>query len=268
MTGARGVPDAAAWVRTLPRGARVDWDELEAHVLRDHPAALRALGPAGSGVLVARRRVGFLLGAGIAVATLIAVPVLAAPVLGLAVLAGDPLGIDDVDGRVAVPVAGASLLVAAVVQLVLLARIARGRPDSGGIGAATAVLATLIAVGTALVGARQDVPGWPAWTASAVGVAVLGGVVARASRRASRRPAPTGDVDVRGTGSGERSAPSRLDRERRLDAALAALPEAERDRLLDDRRRAVEWLRLQGVVSPETAARAVRAPLGRSSASV
>ncbi|BDZ55479.1 hypothetical protein GCM10025870_25520 [Agromyces marinus] len=126
------VPSAADWVRTLPRGARVDWDELEAHVLREHPAALRELGPAAAGVRTAGRGIRFALGAGIVAATLIAVPLLAAPLVGLAVLVGDPWGIRDVDGRFAIPFAGASLVIAGVVASVLLVRAARGARTRAG----------------------------------------------------------------------------------------------------------------------------------------
>ncbi|WP_430647840.1 hypothetical protein [Agromyces sp. GXS1127] len=291
MSRSARTPSAADWVRTLPRGARVDWDELEAHVLRDHPEALRALGPAGEGVRVGRRGIRVALAAGIAIAALVALPVVAAPVWGLAALVGDPFGIRDVDGAVALPIAGLSLLVAGAVQVVLLVRALGGRPDTGGIGAITSILAALIAVGTGLVGSRQDVPGWQAWFAVAVVVALLGGLVEATGRRSARRPVGTDaaarpGADALASGRADRTGragragrtvarpatdagrPSeQLERERRLDAALDRIGDDERTRLLDDRRRALEWLRLHGSISPDEAARAIRSPLGRLSAS-
>ncbi|MGR0319271.1 hypothetical protein [Agromyces sp. ZXT2-3] len=284
MSRASRTPNASDWVRTLPRGARVDWDELEAHVLRDHPDALRALGPAAAGVLAQRRGIRLALGAGIVIAALVALPVIAAPAWGLTALVGDPFGIRDVDGSIAVPIAGISLLVAGAVQVVLLVRAARGRPDTGGIGAITAVLAALIAVGTGLVGIRQDVPGWPAWFALAIVVALLGALVGVTGRPAARRRGATDAAARPGTGALETVGPgrtaartgtdadeptaARLERERRLGAALDGIPDDERAHLLDDRRRAIEWLRLHGAISPDEAARAIRSPLGRVSASV
>ena len=256
----RQVPTAAEWARTLPRGARVPWSELEAHVLREHPAVLRLMGPAAAGVRASRPGFRAMLGVGIVLGGLVLLAIVWAPIWGLATLSGDAFGVRDVDGTVAVPVAGVSLLVAAVVQLGLLVRALRGRPDAAGIGGGTAVLAVLIGIGTALVGARQDVPAWPAWVGLAAAVAALGLANVVLARVLPHRTAPPRPRDAASPGD-------RLARDRALDEAIAALPEAERTRLLDDRRRAIEWLRLQGTVSPDEAARAMRAPLGRLGAS-
>ncbi|MDR5692589.1 hypothetical protein [Agromyces indicus] len=256
----RQVPTAAEWARALPRGARVPWAELEAHVLREHPAVLRLMGPAASGVRASRPGFRAVLGVGIVLGGLVLLAIVWAPIWGLATLSGDAFGVRDVDGAVAVPVAGVSLLVAAVLQLGLLVRALRGRPDAAGIGGGTAVLAVLIGIGTALVGVRQDVPAWPAWVGLAAAVAALGLVNVVLARVLPHRTAQPRTRDAASPGD-------RLARDRALGEAIAALPEAERTRLLDDRRRAIEWLRLQGTVSPDEAARAMRAPLGRLGAS-
>ncbi|MGW4928214.1 hypothetical protein ACWEOH_03600 [Agromyces sp. NPDC004153] len=252
-------PSATEWARSLPRGGRVDWDELESHVLRDHPAVLRLLGPASAGVRTSTRGFRIALWTGIVVATLVAFPIVWAPVWGLATLSTGSVTFDDVDGHVAIPVAGASLVIAAIVQVVLLVATIRGRPDMAGVGGATALLAVLIGVGIALIGARQGVPGWLAWVALAVVVAALGianAIGARVVRRRLDRPS-------RPRVRLEQTPDERLERDRRLAEAVAAIPADEQERLLDDRRRAVERLRLQGTISPDEAARAIRAPLGR-----
>lgn len=259
-------PSATEWVRSLPRGGRVDWDELEAHVLRDHPAVLRLLGPAAAEVRTSTRGFTIALWIGIVVATLVAFPVLWAPVWALATLSMGAVTFEEVDGRAAIPVAGASLVIAAIVQVVLLLRTAGGRPDTAGVGGATALLAALTGIGIGLIGARQGVPGWPAWVALAVAVAALGianAIGARLVRERSDRPSRA-RVRVRS----EPTPDERLERDRRLDEAIAAIPADEQQRLLDDRRGAVERLRLQGTVSPDEAARAIRAPLGRLGSSV
>jgi hypothetical protein len=263
-TSGSHAPSAAEWVRSLPRGGRIDWDELESHVLRDHPAVLRLMGPAAAVVRTSTRGFRIALWTGIVAATLVAFPVVWAPVWGLATLSTGSVTFSDVDGRVAIPVAGASLVIAAVVQLVLLVGAALGRPDSAGIGGATALLAVLTGTGIALIGSRQDVPGWLAWTLLAAVVVVLG--VANAI--AARRVRPRTDRASRGRPRPEPSPTERIERERRLAEAIAAIPADEQATLLDDRRRAVERLRLQGTVSPDEAARAIRAPLGRLGSSV
>ncbi|BDZ55478.1 hypothetical protein GCM10025870_25510 [Agromyces marinus] len=121
------------------------------------------------------------------------------------------------------------------------------------------------------MGARQDVPGWAAWTVLALVVAGLGAAVTVRSRRAvppaDGRGAPAaapGPAPV----AGRSDAGDDLDRRARLDAAISSIPADAREHLLADRRRAIEWLRLQGTISPDVAARALRAPLGRSSTAV
>lgn len=254
-------PSAAEWVRTLPRGGRVHWGELEAHVFRRHPRVLRRMGPAAGEVRAARLGFRLVLGTAMLLGGIVLFAVVWAPVWGLATLAGDAFGIRDVDGDSAIPVAGASMVVAAVVQVVLLVRARRGRPDGQGVGGGTAVLAALVAIGIAFVGSRQSVPGWQWWAALAAAVVVLGLVNVRLARMGlgdsaglRRRPEPT--------------AAEQLERARALDEAIARIPADERERLLDDRRRAIERLRLQGTVAPDEAARAIRAPLGRLADSI
>ena len=189
-------PSATDWVKTLPRGGRVDWNELEAHVLREHREVLRLLGPAAGEVRTSSRA--FTVGALILLIPLsiIALGIVFAPIWGLATLAGDPFGIRDVDGQVAIPVAGASLIVAVIVQVVLLVGSVRGAADVSGIGGGTAVVAVVIAIGIWIVGARQSVDGWQWWFALAIVTVVLGlwkcagGNEVRARRRAATEDAP------------------------------------------------------------------------------
>ena len=275
-------PSATDWVKTLPRGGRVDWNELEAHVLREHREVLRLLGPAAGEVRTSSRA--FTVGALILLIPLsiIALGIVFAPIWGLATLAGDPFGIRDVDGQVAIPVAGASLIVAVIVQVVLLVRSVRGAADVSGIGGGTAVVAVVIAIGIWIVGARQSVDGWQWWFALAIVTVVLGlGNEVRARRRAATEERTASAPDTAPTPAPEpasASAPSAplapearglptsadsRERDRRIDAAIAAIPADVRAQLLDDRRRALEWLRMQGSITPEQAARGIGAPLGR-----
>ncbi|MFC7432256.1 MULTISPECIES: hypothetical protein [unclassified Agrococcus] len=243
---------AAEWVRSLPRGARPDWDELEAHVLHEHPRILRALGAAGRAVATDGRgwRIGFAVA--VAVVVVVGLAVVWAPLWGAAAIIGDPLGIDPVDGAAAVPVAAASMLLTAVVQTVLAVRAAlRGTSGDGtsatiGIG----LVAVLVVVGIALVGERQGVDGWQGWLA----VALLGPLACAAHLLVLRRAARRGRPSTVSAGAPDGAA---------VETLVAALPDAERDRLLADRADAVGWLRMQGVVSPDAAAHAARAPLGR-----
>ena len=252
-------PTASDWVRSLPRGARVDWRELEAHVLREHPAVLRELGAAGR--VVRSRSAGWRLGFGalLAVACVVGLAVVWAPIWGLATLAGDAFGRVDVDGATAIPVAGASMILGGLVQAVLLARTLsrRAAGDGGGVGAGIAVLGALIAVGTWVVGNRQDVPGTPAWVGIALLAATIAGVHAVVARRlrpdrasaSAHRVAAAPDPDAAARRVGELPGPAR-----------AALEE--------DRRAAVEQLRMHGAISPEEAAVAMRVELGRLGATL
>ncbi|SDH36345.1 hypothetical protein [Agrococcus jejuensis] len=243
---------AAEWVRSLPRGARPDWDELEAHVLHEHPSILRALGAAGRAVAMGGRgwRVGF--GIAVVAVVIVGLAVVWAPLWGAAAIIGDPLGIDPVDGATAVPVAAASMVVTALVQAVLAVRAARRGTSGDGTSATIGIglVALLVVVGIGLVGERQGVDAWQAWLA----VALLGPLACVAHlvvlRLARRRSAPS----TVATGAPDDVTVERL---------VAALPDAERDRLLADRADAVAWLRMQGVVSPGAAAAAAQAPLGR-----
>ncbi|ROR65994.1 hypothetical protein [Agrococcus jenensis] len=252
MSGRRS---ASEWVRERPRGARVDWAELEARVLRDQPAALRSLGVAGRVVRTEGR--GWQLGFGIAVllATVVGLAVVWAPIWGLATLAGDAFGRVDVDGATAIPVAGIAMVVAGLAQVVLLLRTVRGRSggDGGSIGAGIAVLGVLTAVGIAVVGDRQDVPAWQAWFAVALVGAGIGALHAVLARRARPR--------------GERATSAGPDPEAAA-AAVRELDPAVRGELEADRRAAVEWLRLHGAIGPDEAAAALDVELGRLGATL
>jgi hypothetical protein len=253
---------AVEWAKALPRGGRVPWDELEAHVLREHPDLLALLGPAGAQVRRPSRWVIVLLAPVIVIVGLIGLAVVWAPIWGLTTLLGDQFGIEDVDGRSAIPIAGIALLISMGVQIVLLIRLAIGRRSTEGIGGGTAILAVLMLIAIVLIGTRQDVPGWEGWAAAAAATGFLGAFVEVGERRPSRRP-PRGPIVPE-----EEPPAERLARDARIDAAVRALPDDERERLLDDRRRALEWLRMVGTISPDEAARAHRAPLGRLAASV
>lgn len=244
-------PSASEWVRELPRGARVDWAELEARVLREQPQVLRSLGVAGRVVRSqgARWQLGF--GIAVVVAAIVGLAVVWAPIWGLATLAGDAFGRVDVDGATAIPVAGIAMAIAGVVQVLLLLRTLSGRSggDGGSIGGGIAVLGVLTAVGMGVVGDRQQVPGWQAWLAVALIGAGIGALHWALARRARpRREAAAG--------------PAAPDPRAAADA-VRALDPAVRERLEEDRRSAVEWLRLHGSIGPDEAAAALRAELGR-----
>lgn len=248
---------ASEWVRELPSGARVDWAELEARVLRGQPHALRSLGVAGRVVRTQGR--GWQLGFGIAVtvAAIVGLAVVWAPIWGLATLAGDAFGRVDVDGASAIPIAGIAMAIAGSVQVVLLLRTVSGRSggDGGSIGGGIAVLGALTAVGIAVVGDRQQVAGWQAWLAVVLLGAGVGALHALLARRARARP---GAAPARTAGPDPQAAA----------AAVRALDAAVREALEADRRSAVEWLRMRGAIGPEEAAVALRTELGRIGATL
>lgn len=244
-------PSASEWARALPRGARVDWAELEARVLRDQPQVLRSLGVAGRAVRSQGR--GWQLGFGVAVvvAAVVALAVVWAPIWGLATLAGDAFGRVDVDGATAIPVAGIAMTIAGAAQVVLLVRTVSGRSggDGASIGGGIAVLGVLTAVGIAVVGDRQQVPGWQAWLAVALAGAAIGALHAVLARRARPRRVQ----HHRPAGPDPRAAAD----------AVRALDPAVREALEADRLAAVEWLRMRGTIGADEAAAALRAELGR-----
>lgn len=247
------------WVKELPRGARIHWGELEAHVLRGHRDLLTLLGDEATDVRLRGRGFSIVAGVVIVLACVIGLAVIWAPIWGLATLMGDLFGLRPVDGEMAIPVAGVAMIVACVVQVCLLARRAMTRGvggiDDSDIGDGTAILGVLTLVSIILVGQDQQPPGWQAWTVPTV----LGIVLALANSYFGRRSRL-----VSGAFSRRRPGPlvSETERRQRIRSVVSALPIDERERLLDDRQRAIEWLRMQGTITPDEASRAGRAELG------
>ena len=255
----RDLASGLEWAKQLPRGARIHWAELEAHVLREHRSVLSLLGQEAADVRMQGRAFSIAAGVIIVLACIVGLAVVWAPIWGLATLAGDAFGERDVDGAMAIPVAGAAMIVSCIVHVGLLIRRALthgvGGVDDRSIGGGTVVLGVLTLVGILMVGARQQPEGWGAWTVPTILGIVLGFVnffLGRHSREsagpfAKRRP----NTEV-----------PDITRRERIRSAVAALAGDERERLLADRQRAIEWLRMQGTIKPDEARRAGRAELG------
>ena len=105
------------------------------------------------------------------------------------------------------------------------------------------------------IGTRQQPNGWELWLVPTVLAIVLGSVVTIVARKPRETAGPL---------SKRRpvTADSELARRQRVRAAVAALPEDERASLLDDRQRAIDWLRMHGTITPDEAVRASRTELG------
>ena len=244
------------WAKELPRGARIHWGELDAYVLSEHRQILKLLGPEAAHVRTPRTIVSFIV---LVPTILVGMAVFWSPIWGLATLAGDSFGIRDVNGAMAIPVAGASMIVSCLVMSGLLIRRAFthgvGGPEDGSLASGHVFLSVLMLAGMIAIGRRQQPDGWEVWLVPTVLGIVLASInmfVARHPREAagplSTRPPPTAE--------------SESARRQRVRAAVATLPEVERARLLDDRQHAIDWLRMQGTVTPDEAARASRAELG------
>ena len=255
----RDLASGLEWAKQLPRGARIHWAELEAHVLREHRSVLSVLGPEGAEVRMQGRAFSIAAGVITVLACIVALVVVWAPIWGLATLAGDAFGQVDVDGAMAIPVAGAAMIVSCLVQVWLLIRRALthgvGGAEDRDIGGGTVFLGVLTLVGMLIIGARQQPEGWQAWTIPTILGIVFGFgnfFLGRRSREiAGPLPKRRPKTEMPG-----------ITRREGIRSAVAALPVDERERLLADRQRAIEWLRMQGTITPDEAQRASRAELG------
>ena len=256
-----GATSGLEWAKELPGGARIHWAELDVHVLRDHPHILSLLGPEAYEVTTRRRSFTIMSLVVLVPAIILGLAIFWAPLWGLATLAGDSFGIVDVDGAMAIPVAGASMVVSFLVMCWLPVRRAFrhgvGGTDDHSLTSSIIVLGMITLIMMITIGVRQQPDGWEVWvvpTAAAILLAVVNFFVSRRLNEtpgafATRRPATPGE---------------QMERRQRVRAAVEALPEDERSRLVDDRRRAIAWLRMQGTITPDEAERASRAELGAS----
>jgi len=257
------IPDAVAWARSVAP-ERASLADLEAHVLRHDPEALRALGrrrlddPGGR-----RRPKGGRVGA--IVMILLSLVALAAPVAGFAVVVADgsvllpgtaarPDVGEPVEAATAFPLVTAGFAVAVLLPLASLGLWLRRRRVRLRSDLALPVLTLALALLTIPVLLRRSDEGAsPAAALVATGLAAAVSAAALlvllvASRRAERTRdwfPVVGDVDVAAAG-----------------AAVAVLPEGARDGLRAERRAALEVLVDRGIVDAGVRDRAERAPLG------
>jgi hypothetical protein len=255
----RGVANGLEWAKTLPSGARVHWRELDAHVLAEHPQILSLLGAEGADVRSRRRSFAIVFGIVLVPAIIVALAVTFAPLWGLATLLGDAFGQRDVDGAMAIPIAGTAMVISCIVMSGYLVRRAFtrgvGGTDDGSVGQGVAVLGVLTLVIMITVGTRQHPQGWENWLVPTVLAIVL--AVALSLWALRRRETPgTFLRRPQETLLGDSA------RRQRVRAAVALLPESERAGMIDDRQRAIAWLRMQGTITPDEAVRAGRTELG------
>ncbi|WP_343319787.1 hypothetical protein AAFM46_04420 [Arthrobacter sp. TMP15] len=255
----RGALSAVDWVRELPRGARIHWDELEAHVFREHRAVLSLLGPAADEVRMQGRAFGIVSGLVIAISCLIGLAIMWAPIWGLATLAGDPFGVEDVDGAQAIPVAGVAMIVSTLVQLgTLLRRALRngvGGADDKSIAGGTIILGVLTLAGILTIGVRQQPPAWEIWLVPTILTIVLAVLINFLSNDLHESPGPFA-----------KRAPQSLESDfiwtENMRVAVASLPQTAQESLRADLHKAIDILRMQGTISPELSAQAMAAELG------
>lgn len=235
---------------------------LEAYALQRHPSALALAGEDGASLaaLVAPRRTGAAARdlAGFAVG-LALVAVGLAPLIGMASLLGDPIGIWRMPIAESAPIAGVCFAISAVVQLGVLGLwVARGRvrtPLGIWVAIATAVLGAIALWFGAGLAQRAGFVAWTTWSTPIIAAALIAAAAAvlqlLLSRPAAAEPPIAHHADlgpVADAGS--------------LREALTALAPEERQAVLADRNAALAVLEQRGMLSTELAGRARRAPLG------
>ncbi|RWR22038.1 hypothetical protein D8Y24_08340 [Agrococcus lahaulensis] len=246
---------ALAWADDLSAAAEPRLGILEAYALQRHPEALAHMGDDGAGLA----RVAAAKGSGMAGLWLMLPALLAliAPLIGLAAILGDPLGLHRMDASTSVPIAGACFAIAAVVQAVAAGWWLRGRRERHGtlllLGFGTALLAGLTAWAMSSAGALQAVADAGPWRVPVLIAGVLGLALGVLVLVAGSR------VDA---GAAEREAAERAHDGDRLRAALATIPASELDRIRADRDGAIALLVERGRIPAETGERAQRAELG------
>lgn len=241
---------ATAWADDLSAAVEPRLGILEAYALQRHPDALRHMGADGEGLA----RVAAAKGSGMAGLWLFLPALLAivAPVIGIAVIVGDPAGFHRMDAASSVPIAGVCFAVAAVVQVVgALWWLRSGRTRHYmlfmlSFGTAALAAGTWWVMGTA--SSFDGFEGAAAWRVVVLVAGVLGaafGVLMLVLGSAAAEAAPREQTDSNG-----------------LQEALAAIPVDEQQEIRADRDAALAILVERGKLSPETAERASRSALG------
>lgn len=231
---------------------------LEAYALQRHPSALALAGADGASlaaIVAPRRRSAAARDLGGWLVGLALVAVVLAPLVGMASLLGDPVGIWRMPIAQSAPVAGVCFTVGAIVQLAVLgAWMARARPRMPlwiwvAIGtAALGVIALWFGAGLAQDAGFAAWAGWSVPITAATLIAAIAAALQLLLSRARASLAPAQQADRPDAGS--------------LRDALAALAPEERQAVLADRNAAIVVLEERGMLSPESAERARRAPLG------
>ncbi|WP_405216193.1 hypothetical protein [Agrococcus sp. Ld7] len=253
-------PSARIWAEQHSASDTPRLGLLEAYALQGHPGALALAGDDGASLaaIAAPRRPGAAArGLGGWMAGLALVAVVLAPLIGMASLLGDPVGIWRMPIAESAPIAGVCFAIGAIVQLAVLGTwLARARPRMPlwiWVAIATAVLGAIaLWFGTGLA-QSSGFAAWASWSipiaAAALIAAVTGTLQLLLSRGGAMAAIPALQSD-RGQGTGS------------LRDELAAMAPGERQAVLADRNAALAVLEERGMLSPESAERARRAPLG------
>lgn len=253
---------AAAWAEHQSQSGSPRLGMLEAYALQRHPDALALAGSDGAALaaLVAPRPPGAAVrdlggwAAGIAL-----VAVVAAPLVGMASLLGDPVGVWRMPIAESAPIAGTCFAIGVLVQLVVLGVwLAHGRPRSPlwiWVAVATVALgAVALWFGAGLAQAAGYAP-WSTWSTPIVAAIAVAGASAALQLLLSRAAGPP---SAPAPEPAERPAPDA----RSLRDAVAAIEPGARRAALADRDAAIAVLERRELIAPEVAERARAADLG------
>lgn len=250
---------ALAWAEQQSASATPRLGMLEAYALQRHPEALAQAGPDGAALaaLVAPRGAGaamrdvggWLVGLGL-------VAVLLAPLVGMASLLGDPVGVWRMSIADSAPIAGVCFALAALVQLVVLGVwAARGRRRSPlwlSVSIATAVLGAIALWFGSGLAQSAGFGAWAGWSLPIIAAIAIAVLAAALQLLLARAPVATPEASEPATAVGGATP----------HAALAAMTPAARREVLADRDAAIASLERRGLLDADVAARARSASLG------
>ncbi|MCH1884139.1 hypothetical protein [Agrococcus sp. ARC_14] len=252
---------ALAWAEHQSASASPRLGMLEAYALQRHPDALALAGRDGASLaaLVAPRTPGAAARdvGGWAVG-LALVAVVLAPLIGMASLLGDPVGIWRMPIAESAPIAGVCFAIGALVQLAILGFwIARGRRRSplwSWVSIATAVLGAIaLWFGGGLAQTAGYAP-WSGWSVPIIAAIIIAVLAAALQLLLSRPASPAPVVDESAAHPPEDAGA--------LRAAIDAIAPAERQAVLADRDAALAALEQRGLLAADAAERARAAQLG------
>lgn len=245
---------AERWAQTQTTGA-VRWKSLEIAAFSSHRTILRALGATRADKRSAKRGPTFRWWYVLLIPVMLAAALVGFYPAGAFLLLADGrngrFDISGIEASVALPLAGALLLVGGVVHLVVVLRRRRRHPTQSGFDGVAVVFGAIDALSIARRGSDDDVRAWQLWLVVAL-LVVLVGVTGLVRGRRLAEPVDTQDGEPRAA-------------VRRL---VAKLSDAERDAVRRDLEAAVDDLARRGLVTPETAVRAKEAELGMLSIAV